>query len=54
MTRCFVKTIFEQAIEGGVSYEAELRPKTIISAMYFYRMTLGEAIYNGKVVFKKE
>jgi hypothetical protein len=54
MTGRMIKTIFEQPIEGGVIYEAEFRPEAIISGMYFYHMTMGEAIYNGKVVFKKE
>jgi hypothetical protein len=54
MTGRIVKTIFEQPIEGGVNYEAEFRPETIISGMYIYRMTMGETVYNGKVVFKKE
>ena len=53
MTGRMVKTIFEAPVEGGISYEAEFRPETIISGMYVYRVTLGEAIYNGKVVFKK-
>ena len=54
MTGRMVKTIFEQPIDGGTNYEAEFRPEAIISGMYFYRVTMGEAIYNGKVVFKKE
>jgi hypothetical protein len=54
MTGRIVKTIFEQPIEGGVNYEAEFRPETIISGMYIYRMTMGDAVYNGKVVFKKK
>jgi hypothetical protein len=54
MTGRMVKTIFEQPIEGGVSYEAEFRPEAIISGMYIYRMTMGDAMYNGKVTFKKE
>jgi hypothetical protein len=54
MTGRMVKTIFEQPIEGGVSYEADFKPETIISGMYIYRVTLGESVYNGKVVFKKE
>jgi hypothetical protein len=54
MTGRIVKTIFEQPIEGGVNYEAEFRPETIISGMYIYRMTMGETVYNDKVVFKKE
>jgi hypothetical protein len=54
MTGRMVKTIFEQPIEGGTMYNAGFKPETIISGMYFYRMTMGEAIFNGKVVFKKE
>jgi hypothetical protein len=54
MTGRMVKTIFEQPIEGGTMYQAEFKPETIISGMYIYRMTMGEAVYNGKVVFKKE
>ena len=53
MTGRMIKTIFEQPIEGGVSYEAEFKPETIISGIYIYRMVMGEAVYNGKVVFKK-
>jgi hypothetical protein len=48
-----VKTIFEQPIEGGVNYEAGFRPEAIIRGMYIYRVTMGEAIYNGKVVFRE-
>jgi hypothetical protein len=54
VTGRMVKTIFEQPVDGGVSYEAEFRPEAVISGMYLYRVTLGETIYNGKVVFKKE
>jgi len=54
ITGRLVKTIFEAPVKGGASYEAEFKPETIISGMYIYRMTLGEAIYQGKVVFKKE
>jgi hypothetical protein len=54
MTGRLVKTIFDQPIEGGVNYEADFKPETIISGMYIYRMTMGDAVYNGKVVFKKE
>jgi hypothetical protein len=49
-----VKTIFEQPIQGGTQYEAEFRPEADINAMYIYRVTMGDAIYNGKVIFKKE
>jgi hypothetical protein len=53
MTGRLVKTIFEQPVEGGVSYEAEFRPEAEVSAMYIYRMVMGDAVYNGKVTFKK-
>jgi hypothetical protein len=48
-----VKTIFEGPAEGGVRYNAEFKPNEVVSAMYLYRMTLGEAVYNGKVLYKK-
>ena len=54
MTGRFVKTIFEQQIEGGTQYEADFSPDAIISAIYFYRVTLGKGVHNGKVIFKKE
>ena len=53
MTGRMVKTIFEQAIEGGVNYNAEFKPEATVSGMYIYRMTMGEKVYNGKVVFRK-
>jgi hypothetical protein len=54
LTGRIVKTIFEQPIESGVSYEAEFKPDDVISGMYIYRLTLGKNIYNGKAVYKKE
>jgi hypothetical protein len=53
MTGRMVKTIFEQPIEGGTMYNAEFRPETVISGMYIYHMKMGDAMYNGKVTFKK-
>jgi hypothetical protein len=54
MTGRLVRNIFEQPVEGGASYEAEFMPETIVSGMFIYRVILGEAVYNGKVVFKKK
>jgi hypothetical protein len=48
-----LKTIFEQPLEGDVYYEAEFKPETVVSGMYIYRMVMGDAVYNGKVVYKK-
>lgn len=49
-----VKTIFEQQVEANQYYEAEFKPETIISAFYMYRITLGDLVQNGKIIFKKE
>ncbi len=54
MTGRHIETVFDNFIEGGTMYNAEFKPMTVISAMYFYRMTMGNAVYNGKVVYKKE
>ena len=53
MSGRMVKTIFEQPVEGGVHYEAEFKPETTVSGMYIYRVVMGKAVYNGKVVYKK-
>jgi hypothetical protein len=53
MTGRLVKTIFEQPIEAGVSYEAEFKPENEISGMYMYRMIMGNEVYNGKVTYRK-
>ena len=49
-----VQTVFDQNIEGGTIYNAEFKPVDEVSAIYFYRMRLGDDIINGKVVYKKE
>ena len=53
MSGRMVKTIFEQPVQADMSYEAEFKPETTISGMYIYRMVMGDAVYNGKVVFRK-
>ena len=54
MTGRKVKTVFEGPVQGGVYNNAEFKPQTVISGMYIYRMTLGDTVYNGKAVYKKE
>jgi hypothetical protein len=54
MTGRLVKNIFGQSIKGGVNYEAEFKPDSEISGMYFYRVIMGNYITNGKVVYNKE
>ena len=54
MTGRMVKTVFEGPVEGGVNYNAEFKPQSEISGFYLYRMTLGEAVYNGKLIYNKK
>ncbi len=54
MTGRMVKTVFEGPVEGGVNYNAEFKPQAQISGFYLYRMTLGEAVYNGKLVYNNK
>jgi hypothetical protein len=48
-----VKTVFDNPVQGGINYTAEFIPGSLITSMYFYRMTLGENVFVGKVIYKK-
>jgi hypothetical protein len=48
-----VQTVFDNNVEAGVRYDAEFKPVAPVSSMYFYRMTLGNDVFNGKVVYEK-
>jgi uncharacterized protein (DUF2141 family) len=48
-----VKTIFKGAVKNGSTYNAEFKPETQVGGMYMYRLTLGDKVYNGKVLYKK-
>ena len=54
MTGRMVKTVFEGPVKGGVNYNAVFKPQSEISGFYLYRMTLGEAVYNGKLIYNKK
>jgi len=49
-----VQTVFDKPVESGVNYNAEFVPKSKVNTMYFYRMILGDKVYNGKVVYSKQ
>ena len=49
-----IRTIFDGFVEENTRYNAEFKPIDEVSGMYFYRMQLGDTIYNGKLVYKKE
>jgi hypothetical protein len=52
LTGRIIKTVFDQQIEGGSVYHAEFKPEKEVSAMYLYRITLGNSFYVNKVVYK--
>jgi len=54
MTGRKVATIFESFIEDGMTYNAEFKPDKNTSAMYIYRMTMGDEILHGKIIYKKQ
>ncbi|WP_319502999.1 T9SS type A sorting domain-containing protein [uncultured Draconibacterium sp.] len=49
-----VQTVFDGFVEENTTYNAEFKPEAEVSGMYFYRMQLGEQIYNGKLMYKRE
>ncbi|WP_340113200.1 T9SS type A sorting domain-containing protein [Maribellus mangrovi] len=49
-----VQTIFDEYIEENTYYNAEFQPVNQGSGLYFYKMQLGDQLYNGKLVYKKE
>ncbi|HKJ41636.1 MAG TPA: hypothetical protein VKA27_06045 [Sunxiuqinia sp.] len=48
-----VKTVFDKPVEAGVNYRAKFKPISRMSNLYFYRMTLGADVFNGKVIYTK-
>jgi parallel beta-helix repeat protein len=53
VTGRLVTTVFNNQVKEGVLYNTEFNPVNINSGNLFYRMTLGEKIINGKLVYKK-
>jgi hypothetical protein len=53
VTGRMMQTVFDNEVKAGINYNADFVPSTNTSGMYFYRMTLGEEVFNGKVMYKK-
>uniref|UniRef100_UPI00143166EE T9SS type A sorting domain-containing protein n=1 Tax=Maribellus sediminis TaxID=2696285 RepID=UPI00143166EE len=49
-----IQTVFDGTVEENTTYNAEFIPETQVSGMYFYKMQLGDQVYNGKLVYKKD
>jgi hypothetical protein len=52
LTGRLIETVFDQQIEGGTVYHAAFKPVKEVSAMYLYRVTLGNSSHVNKVVYK--
>ena len=48
-----VTTLMDQPVEKGVLNRIEYRPLTGVSGIFLYRLTLGESIQNGRLIYKK-
>jgi hypothetical protein len=53
MTGRLVNTVFDLPVKAGQDYQAEFKPVNEVSGMYFYRATIGEQVFNGKVMYKR-
>jgi len=53
VTGRMVQMVFDNEVKGGVEYNAEFTPSTKVSGIYIYRMTMGEEVFNGKVMYKQ-
>jgi hypothetical protein len=53
MTGRMVQTVFDNKVKAGVEYNAEFKPVTNVSGMYFYRATIGQQVFNGKVNYQQ-
>ncbi len=53
VTGRIVQTVFKNPVRAGVSNQADFVPNSTVNGVYFYRMTLGQEVFNGKVVYKK-
>jgi hypothetical protein len=53
ITGRLVQTVFDSEVKGGVDYNADFKPVTNVNGMYFYRATIGDQVFNGKVMYTK-
>jgi hypothetical protein len=53
ITGRMVQTIYEGFVKESTTYNAEFKPKSEVSGMFFYRMKLNDVTDNGKLIYKK-
>jgi len=47
-----VQTVFSEYVESGLDYSVDLVPLILTSGVYFYSLTIGREVINGKVIKK--
>lgn len=52
ITGAKLKTLFEGNIKGGQSYKAEYTPNGISSQIVIYRLTMGDDVRTGKLIYQ--
>lgn len=53
LTGRMVQKVFKQPVEAGVSYNAEFKPRNDVSGIYLYRITMGNEVFNGRIIYRK-
>ncbi len=48
-----ITTLMDRAIESGVLNRIEYQPQDVISGVLFYRLTIGDDVINGKLLYNK-
>ncbi len=53
MTGRLIATVFDQPVEKETLYHAEFIPQQLVTAMYIYRISIGQKIYIDKALYKR-
>lgn len=54
ITGRMINTVFDNPVKAGIIYNTDFKPASLVTSIYFYRMTLGEKVFVGKVVYRKQ
>ena len=46
-------TLLDRNVEAGIPMRLEYQPRVSVTQMLFYRLTLGNHVHNGKVIYRK-
>jgi hypothetical protein len=48
-----LNTVFDNPVNAGVIYHTEFLPASLGTSMYFYRVSFGDKVFVGKVIYQK-